>query len=395
MKIMLLPCALLIACSTVTVPSEHNVPLSAQKETDRTRLVGSDLRIWPALDTSEAFNRDAIACLRRFLVNKLNEDAPNDYWYVQDLTKYGGVYPELLAAEFDEVGDLRNWPTLLTIEPTDSTEQRLLTVRWATEDSLGTATRVRYVFDFLARRTTDGVRLSFPIAYNTRNWERHDVGQVRYVVSPQHRFSPEQAAEQQREIERLSRFFEVDPFPITYYSFESAMDLFRAKGYQQHPLMHVFPTGGMVDEGNNVYSGNDKDIYTHELVHLFVRKRFAAAPDLLNEGIATLLGGSVEKDYVWHRANMARYLNEHPDLDLSAHINTYEQELIDGETSVPYVVGALLCERILRSHGNAGLMQALGSGADVWKAVEPFGISQVNFTETIRKTIAEPADQVR
>lgn len=393
MKSVLLPSFVLIACSTATAPSEHAVPSSPSQETGRTRLVGSDLRIWSAVDTADAFNRDAIACLRRFLVNKLNEEAPNDYWYVPDLTNYGGVYPELLAAEFDEVGDLRNWPTLLSIQPTDSNDQRLLTVRWAAEDSLGTATRVRYVFDFLARRTADGVRLSFPIGHNTRAWERHDAGQIHYVISPRHRFSPEQAAEQQRDIERLSRFFEVDPFPITFYSFESATDLFRAKGYQQHPLLHVFPTGGMVDEGNNVYSGNDKDIYTHEIVHLFMEKRFDSAPNLLNEGVATLLGGSVEKDYVWHRTNMARYLNAHPDLDLSAHINTYEQELIDGETSVPYMVGALLCEHILRSGGKTGLLQTLGSGADVWKAVEPFGIKPDNLNEVIRKTVASPAMQ--
>ncbi len=395
MKAVLLTSVLLIACSTATAPSEPAVPSAPSQETDRTSLLGSDLRIWPAVDTADAFGRDAIACLRRFLEHKLDADTPNDYWYLPDFTNYGGVYPELLAAEFDEVGELRNWPTLLSIQPTNSTDQRLLTVRWAAEDSLGTPSRVRYVFDFLARRTPDGVRLSFPIGYYTRHWEQHDVGQVRYVVSPQHLFSPEQAAEQQQAIERLSRFFEIDPFPITFYSFGSATDLFRAKGYQQHPLMHVFPTGGMVDEGNNVYSGNDKDIYTHEIVHLFVRKRFDSAPYLLNEGVATLLGGSVEKDYAWHRANMERYLSQHPELDLSAHINTYEQELIDGETSVPYMVGALLCERILRTHSKAGLLQALGGGADVWKAVEPFGISQANFTETIRKTIAEPADQVR
>jgi hypothetical protein len=391
MKAVLLLSVLLIACSTATVPSEPVVAGSTQV-VDRTRLVGSDLRIWPAVDTTDAFNMEAIACLRRFLVHKLDEEAPNDYWYVPDLTQHGGVYPELLAAEFNAVGDLSNWPTLLRIAPTDSIDQRLLTVRWAAEDSLGTATDVRYVFGFLARRTPDGIRLSFPLGHNTRTWERRDIGHVRYIISPQHRYSPEQAAEQQRDIEQLSRFFGVDPFPITYYSCESPTDLFRAQGYQQHPLMHVFPTGGKVDQGNNVFAGNNKDVYTHEIVHLFVQKRFSGTPDLLNEGVATLLGGMVEHDHAWHRMNMSRYLNDHPELDLTTHINTYQQELIDGETSVPYMVGALLCERILRSHGKAGLLQALGSGADLWKALEPFGIVRTNFNEVIRTTIRQPAE---
>ncbi|MBK9289704.1 MAG: hypothetical protein IPN38_19075 [Flavobacteriales bacterium] len=91
--------------------------------------------------------------------------------------------------------------------------------------------------------------------------------------------------------------------------------------------------------------GTTGDIYTHEIVHLFVQKRFDATPHLLNEGVATLLGGMVERDYTWHRANMARYLKEHLISTLLRTSSTYEQEPIDGETSVPYMVGALLCEQ--------------------------------------------------
>ena len=92
--------------------------------------------------------------------------------------------------------------------------------------------------------------------------------------------------------------------------------------------------------------------------------------------------------------NMSRYLNDHPEIDLTAHINTYQQELIDGETSVPYMVGALLCERILRSHGKAGLLQALGSGADLWKAVEPFGITPANLNDEVRHTASKPMIEI-
>jgi hypothetical protein len=91
---------------------------------------------------------------------------------------------------------------------------------------------------------------------------------VRYIISPQHVFSTEQADEQRADLERLSSFFSVALFPITYYSCADPTDLFRLKGYQYHPMMHVFPSGGRVDDGGNVFSGNDKDIYTHEMVHL-------------------------------------------------------------------------------------------------------------------------------
>ena len=102
----------------------------------------------------------------------------------------------LRYAEFDSVGDPRYRPTLLHIRPTEVAEERILTVRWARTDSTGVATDVRYVFDFLARRTADGVRLATPVDHLSRGWKTRQVGTVRYIISPQHVFSPEQAEEQ-------------------------------------------------------------------------------------------------------------------------------------------------------------------------------------------------------
>ncbi|MBK9176442.1 MAG: hypothetical protein IPM46_08890 [Flavobacteriales bacterium] len=266
----------------------------------------------------------------------------------------------------------------------------MLTVRWAARDSTSTATDVRYVFDFLARMTPDGVRLSFPIAHNTRDWERQRVGPLHYVISPSRKFSSTQAAEQIAVIEKLSTFFGVAPFSIPYYSFSSPTDLFRAKGFQHHVLMHVHPSGGMVDEGGNVYSGNNKDIYTHEIVHLFTHRKFSGHPDLLDEGLATLLGGSVEREYAWHRARMARFLVANPTLDLSVHCNTYDRFLIDGETSLPSMIGALLCERILRIGGKQALFRVFAAGSDPWPSLVEFGITKERLSAELAKEIQLP-----
>ncbi len=72
-----------------------------------------DLRISPSVDTASAANHDAIACLRRFFSNKMMKDGLTDCWYAPDTEQYGGVYSELLYAEYDSIGDLRYQPELM------------------------------------------------------------------------------------------------------------------------------------------------------------------------------------------------------------------------------------------------------------------------------------------
>lgn len=347
--------------------------------------------IGPGVDTVDAFNAEAIACLRRFCLKKLDPYAENDYWDPANLARFGPFDQELLAADFDAVGDPRYRATLLHIRPTGMADERILAVRWVRTPSTGATTDVRYAFDFLAKRTSAGVRLATPVDHLSRSWKTQQVGLVRYIISPQHVFSPEQAEEQRADIERLSRFFGVAPFPITYYSCTDPTELFRLKGYQQHPVMHTVPIGGRADDRGNVFCGNDKDIYTHEIVHLYCSKALGnATPGLLEEGLATYLAGSGEHDYAQHRASLARWLAANDTFDLSDFTQTTVPFTINERISVPYAVGALLCERILVSAGKDALFALLKGGEDPWPALERHGITRKNLTEELRKQLLAP-----
>ena len=188
-------------------------------------------------------------------------------------------------------------------------------------------------------------------------------------------------------IERLSVFFGVPSFPITYYSYASPADLYATKGFHRHPLMGTLTSGGMVDGTNNVHSGSGKDIYTHEVVHLFSQRRTKEPPNLLEEGLATLIGGSVGHDYAWHRANLERYLATDPSLDLRDRCTTTVRDYINADTSVPYVIGAVLCEHILRRDGKAGLLQVMSEGVDPWPALQRYGVTPETLTGVLRKEL--------
>lgn len=339
-----------------------------------------DLRILPAVDTTDAFNAEAIACLRRFCQNKLDTTKGNDYWLPADLERFGGIHAELYYAEFDSLGDARYPPRLTVISNTGDPNERLLSVLWAKEDEHGNVERVRYAFDFLATRTPAGVRLAVPLDHRTRTWERKVLGPITFVVSPNRRFSLAQANEQVKDVERLSRFFEVPVFPITFYSCIGPAELFRIRGYQQHPIMHLFPTGGRAEGKDIVFSGNDKELYTHEIVHLFTGSRFRARPWVLDEGLATLLAGSAEHPFTWHRANLKEYLESGATIDLERVLSSYEPLTINEHTNVAYTIGGVLCERILRTEGKRGLFELLDSGeVDLFVALSQSGVTRENL----------------
>ena len=378
---MVLLVLLLVAC--------HGEPKAVAAQTppagsDSATLPG-DLRITACVDTSDQGNREAIACLRRFFAKKLDDEAENDYWYGPDTVRYAHIFNELRYAEYDSIGDLRYPPMLVEVRASVQPGDRMLRVRYAAEGSDGSPQAPRYLFNFHARSTDKGMRLSFPIEENTRNWERRTIGPITYIISPQQTFKPNEA-EQQDLMARLGSFFDVAPSPITYYAFAHAQDLYRSCGFDAHPLMSVIPTGGMVDAAGNVYAGRSA-FYLHELVHVYADRRQRAINGLFGEGIATLIGGSGDHDYAWHRANLKRYLEADPAIDLRDRCNTHMRDEIEGQTSVPYMIGALLCERILRVDGKAGLFKAFASGDDQWPTLAAYGITPATITAELRKEL--------
>lgn len=353
-------------------------------------LSASDLSIWIGVDTLEAINAEAIAVLREFFERKLISDDISTYWVSSDPAPGKLAFQDIVYVEYDEQGDLKYFPTLMNITKVNDRE-RLLTVKWAATDSTGTAADVRYVFDFLAGHTDQGIRLERPLDHNTRSWQREDLGDLHYIISPEHPFNKEQAREQANDIQRLSHFFGIAPFPISFYSCKDPTDLFKMRGFQLHPLMYVHETGGLADFGDRIFSGNDRDIYTHEVVHLFAMRKFPdERSDLLNEGIATFLAGSSGKPYAWHRSNLRRYLKAKPDLDPEVYLDPYQQLFIDTDTNVPYAIGAVICEHILRKAGKEGLFNVLASGADPWPMLAEFGVQKAEIGALIRHELELP-----
>ena len=393
-RLQLLLLLALPACRSAGQEPASTAEVSSVPALEPAFLTASDLTIWSGVDTLDATNADAIATLRSFFELKLQSQDITRYWVSTDPAPGKLAFADIAYVEYDEHANLKYFPTLMRITSGEDGD-RILTVKWAATDSTGTAADVRYVFDFLAHRTAVGMRLDRPLEHNTRNWQRDDFGDLHYIISPLHTFRQEQAEEQAQDVQRLSRFFGIDMFPITYYSFRDPADLFRARGFQLHPLIFVHETGGLADYGDRVFSGNDRDSYTHEIVHLFTTRKFGAErPDIMDEGLATLIGGSSGKPYAFHRENLRLFLKENPTFDPAGSTNMYDQFFIDKDTNVPYAIGAVVCAHILRKAGKEGLFKVMASGTDPWPALAELGVVKSELGTLVRTELELPVMEV-
>lgn len=227
--------------------------------------------------------------------------------------------------------------------------------------------------------------------YITRDWFRTQVGSITYISSPNREFSMDEAKAQNQFAKKLSKFFNVPELPITYISCTNPDEIFTVKGFDYNFQMFRHSTAGFADFNNILYAGNNRDIYSHEVVHLYVTKATnGKLNSLLNEGLATYLAGSSEICYTDHRANLLAYLNENPTFDFSQHLAAYNDFYIYEDTSVPYTIGALICE-LAFSKGGKELLMKVVTEKDNSIAFELLGLTDKNFTQTLKDLLHKEA----
>lgn len=105
----------------------------------------------------------------------------------------------------------------------------------------------------------------------------------------------------------LCDFFRTKPIPIMYYSCINPVEVFQIKGYDYNTLMYVDKSGGLNEPGDIVISGNNSDYYMHEITHIYIAHLFPSINSFLNEGFATLIGGSGKFNYAWHRNKLKTF----------------------------------------------------------------------------------------
>ncbi len=117
---------------------------------------------------------------------------------------------------------------------------------------------------------------------------------------------------------------------------------------------------------------------------------FSSIIPFFNEGFATYTGGSGKYDYEWQRNKLKKYLDNNPDFKFEEHTDPYERLYFEHETPIPYVFGALVCERTLRVYGKEKLFDLFRSNKNVFDTLKTVGLTKENINAELRKEIKLP-----
>ena len=373
MRILLFLMSITVACSCQ--------PTSTSKEPS------TYLSVSPAIDTNTQENKAVVKVIEGFFNSKNQSLNQNEYWLDSDFEKLIYPYFDIYEIEKSSREALFYKPSLMELIEIENGD-RLVKVGFVGVHSATQQTTIRCIYNLIATQINGEWKLRNSLFYFTKSWNSIKHQSITYHLPPNKTPNQHQVELQLDDINQLSQFFNTSPIPIDYYSCESPKQVFQIKGFDYLPNMYFSDKGGKIDFANNVFSGNNSEYYTHEIVHIYTKILFPNLPRLLDEGLATYIGGSGSYSYNWHRKALKNELNQLK--DFTNYLQTYSRDYINEETPIPYMVGALICERTLKKYGKKGLIELLNSKGTLWETIAPFGLNKANFNAELVRELSAP-----
>ena len=354
------------------------------------KLDSTYLTISPIIDKEKPTNKLIITTLTSFLKSKNIELSENEFWLKSDFRKYVYPYLDFYNIEQSKYGKDFFKPTLMEILPTNNEKQKIIKIAFIGHNPQTNENLIKSIYNIIANIENEKIFFSKYLDFTTQHWTKQKTESINYVISPNKKVNNKEIIQQKNEINQLCNFFQTTPIDITYYSCINPKELFEIKGFDYNPMMYVDKSGGLADFGNIIFSGNNSEIYTHEIIHIYTNNLYPKIKKFLDEGIATYIAGSGKFDYKWHRNKLNIFFAQNPNFDFKNHFDPYERLYFENETSIPYLTSALICERTKRIYGKEKLLQILKSEDELWKTLKNVGLTKENLNEELNKEIKLP-----
>ena len=348
------------------------------------------LTVSPIIDQKNPVTIEIISALSDFLESKNKSITENVYWLQSDFQKYTYPYLDLYNIEQSKFGKDFFKPTLMEVLPTENENQKVLKIAYLGHNPQTNESFIKLIYNIIANVKTEEIIFNSYLDFATRNWKREKKESINYIISPTKNINYKEIKAQNKSIQKLCDFFNTKPILIRYYSCVNPKELFEIKGFDYNPMMYIDDSGGLAEYGNIIFSGNNSEIYTHEIVHIYTNKLYPQMSKFLEEGIATYLAGSGKFDYQWHREKFKKFLIANPKHDFKNYFDPFERFYYEKETSIPYLTAALICERTIRLYGRKRLLQLLQSKEQLWDILNSVGLTVENLNEELIKEIRLP-----
>ncbi len=255
---------------------------------------------------------------------------------------------------------------------------------------------IKFIISVYAKKEGTKYKFYSSTAYHRTVLENIAVGNINYIIHPDHNFSLDDAKKMNEFNHQLAETFNEPPLSFDYIVANNTRDLSELTGVHLFSYSYqAVASGGMADNYNKViYAGNNSAYYPHEVVHLYTYAKYSRQYHRwFDEGIAALLGGSTGYKIEWHWEKLRRFLNENPDYPIED-LTSLETDVPNGEymTDFRYAIGALICQGIIDKDGMQGIFEALQAGRsdeDYFSFLEDkLHIERADFGKYVKEQVA-------
>lgn len=345
------------------------------------------LSISPIVNQKDLTNQKIIKSLTEFLNTKNSNLTSNEFWLKSDYDKFTFPYYELVSAEKSKFGDNFFQPSLMEIIDTKITNVKVVKIAYLGYENATKTNLIKFIYNILANIDGDKIYFSNYLNYSVRDWQKIKRNDICYYISPQKKINEGEIENQINDLNKIQDFFDTKPILFNYFSCVNPKEIFQIKGFDYFHKMYSDDYGGFVEEKNNVFSGNNSEIYSHEIVHIYTHHIFTNIDPFFDEGIATMLFGSGKKDFEWHKNNFKIFLERNPNFNVFQHLNVYEELYIERETPIPYIISAIICEKIIKEKGKNQFFEIINKYSDIYNFLEDFHLNEETLNKEIRKAL--------
>ena len=286
--------------------------------------------------------------------------------------------------------------TIMGLIPAKNDYYLLKTMYTQQNDSTGVV-ELNHIVSVYAKLVEEKYLFFSSTQYLKEIYENRKIGEINYIIHPDHSFMEEDAIKMNKFNKRIAGLFETEPIEFDYVVTNNTTDLGQVLGlnffsYSYQPVQ----SGGMADNFNTIiYAGNNSEYYPHEVVHLYTNAKFPRQyHPWVDEGIATLFGGSTGYELDWHLQKLKAFLANNPDYEMKE-LSKLQIDIPNGEfmTDFRYAIGGFLMQKIYDKEGMEGLFEALQAGRseenyfDFLK--EKLGFEKSEFENYLRNEISK------
>ena len=234
-----------------------------------------------------------------------------------------------------------------------------------------------------ARRDHNGeFKLENTINYFTKNWEKVQYEFIEYRLAPGIKFNEEEAIQAVKFCKFIAEKFDLDIIPFTYYLTSNTNDLGRLYNFDYW----VFGITGLSNLYlREVYTAYQNLNFPHEFVHImFPLREKGYAPRVINEGIATWLGGtSYNNTFKDALIKVRKDLEKFEEVTFDGILNQEIRNPFDSD--ILYVTGALICKLAYKKEGKDAIFKLYNASESTLqeKLEEMFKMPYQKFGEKI------------